>query len=337
MRRVVMKRPVTLSLVAMIIVAGASACGAEPMATLAPTPTALPTPTPTAVPTPTPTPLPVQPPGWEEVTVHTLCLEVEQSYPEGKGPEPIAEAAGRILARVGLQVVDEEALCDATLTIILTGEALGAYYTDAGSCYTGAEVSGQVSLTAPDRPPLTLPISGRYPTPFSVIGCPPQPSGAPFGKAWPEALLDGLAHPWGPQVLIQALEDESVWVRRSAAYALGEIGPEDGVIPALIQALWDEERLVSGAASRALGDIGPEAVPALIQALGDEDGRVREVAARALGWIGPEAREAIPALIQALEDEEWWVRVAAARALGAITGQDFDEDADAWQQWWQQQ
>jgi hypothetical protein len=78
--------------------------------------------------------------------------------------------------------------------------------------------------------------------------------------------------------LIQALEDENSRVRRSAARALGRIGPEEGVVPALIQALGDEDSDVRWHAARALGLIGPgaaEAVPALIQALGDEDSDVR--------------------------------------------------------------
>lgn len=137
--------------------------------------------------------------GWEEVTVDTLCLEAEQSYPEieDKSAEPIAEAVERILAGVGLQVVDEGELCDATLIFVLTGEALGAKYTGGIHCYRGAEFSGGAFLSFPGRVPVTLPISVRHVPPVSISGCHGEPIDAPFERAWPEALLDGLGHLWG--------------------------------------------------------------------------------------------------------------------------------------------
>jgi 3-methyladenine DNA glycosylase AlkC len=359
----------------------------------------------TPTPAVTPPPLSVQAPGWEEVTVHTLCLEVEQSYPEieGKEPEPIAETAQRILARIGVQVVAEGASCDATLTVTLSGRALGANYLGAGYCYSGAEVEGRMDLIVPGREPFTQPISADYAPQYSISDC-PRAAGAPFLRVWPEALVDGLGHLWGPHSLIQALEDEELEVRRSAALALGEMGPAavDAVpaliraledenvfvrrdaadalgdigpgaveaVPALIQALGDENDYVRMAARYALRNIGPEAVPVLIEALGDENSKVRLCAADALGAIGPEAKEAVPALIQALGDEEVYVRGAAAVALGVIgpeakeavpaliraledenvfvrrdaagaltniTGQDFGQDAAAWQEWWEEQ
>jgi hypothetical protein len=296
------------------------------------------TPSPTSTPSPTPTPLPLQAPGWEEITVHILCLTVEQSYPgiEGKEPEPIAETIQRILARVGLQVVAEGASCDATLTLTLTGQALGDEYTT-GYCYSGAEVSGLMVFDVAGREPLTLPIAGRRNPPFMIRGC-PQELGAPFESAWSEALIGCLAHLWGPQVLVQAVGDEAACVREAAAEALGEVELEEGVVPALAQALGDADEDVREAAAKALEAIGPqavEAVPALIQALKDRSSSVRCAAARALGAIGPGAMEAVPALIQALGDESYTMRQAAAEALRAITGQDFGEDAERWQQWWE--
>jgi len=324
-----MKRFSALLFALMVLAAGTLACGQSA------------TPTPSPDPTPTPTPFPLQAPGWEEITVHTLCLKVEQSYPgiEGKEPEPIAEATQRILGRVGLQVVTEAegASCDATLTLTLTGRALGDKYTT-GYCYSGAEVSGLMVLDVAGREPLTLPIAGRRNPPFVIRGC-PQELSAPFGDAWSEALLGCLAHLWGPRVLVQALGDEAACVREAAAEALGEVGPEEGTVPALAQALEDEDEDVREAAAKALEAIGPEAVeavPALIQALKDGSSLVRCAAARALGAIGPGAMEAVPALIQALGDKSYSVRHAAADALQAITGQDFGEDAERWQQWWEE-
>jgi hypothetical protein len=282
----------------------------------------------------------MQAPGWEGVTVHALCLKVEQSYPgiEGKSPEPVAEAVQEILARVGLWIVAEGESCDATLTVALTGKARGADYIGVGHCYSGAEVSGEMALTASERAPLTLPIGGKYPPPVMIAGCPDEPANAPFGEAWLEALFEGLAHLWGPQVLIRSLGDERAWAREIVVEELGEIGPEEGVVLALTQALEDGDGDVREAAADALAEIGPhavEAVPALITALGDDRIGVRRAAALALGEIGPGAREAVPTLIQALGDESSLMRQAAVKALRAITGQDFGEDAERWQQWWE--
>jgi HEAT repeat protein len=101
--------------------------------------------------------------------------------------------------------------------------------------------------------------------------------------------------------LIPALEDPSVRVREAAAGVLGEVGPEEGVVPALIQALGDKVQSIRGKAAWAMREIEPE------------------------------GREVIPALIRALGDETESVRVAAGEALKAITDQDFGEDANGWQ------
>lgn len=121
--------------------------------------------------------------------------------------------------------------------------------------------------------------------------------------------------------LIKALGDEDSPVRKEAAWALAGIGPEaKEAVPALIKALGDEDPSVRMEAAWALALIGPEegVVLALIKALGDEDFRVRERVAGALGHIGPEAKEAVPALIEALGDEDSRVRWRASRALGDI-------------------
>jgi len=361
-----MKRTIILLVTLVALGSGAVACGRG------------------RTPTPTPTPLPVQAPGWEGVTVHTLCLEVEQSYPqiEKEFSQPIAEATQRILARLGLQVVAPGEACDATLSISLTGQALAANYRGGvwwaksleagGRFYTGAEVNGQMSLIFPGHEPLTLPISGMVPTPDRISGTygPDTPAEAPFGYAWSKALLDGLAHLWGYQVLIQAVEDNDVYVCLKAVRDLAEVGPEEGVLPALIWAVEHERGSCGIAAARVLGDMGPEAkeaIPALTQALrGGKVADWREAAAYALAKIGPEAvpalfqvaedhhndiwvrcdaidalgdigPEAVPVLIQILRDDSDQIRMHAAGALIDITGQHFGHDADRWQQWWEEQ
>ena len=101
--------------------------------------------------------------------------------------------------------------------------------------------------------------------------------------------------------LIQAFQDDDWEVRRNAAYALGEIGPEaKGAVPALRQALQNQDEVgVRVSVAYALEQIGTSeaikaAVPALIQAFQDDDWEVRNSAAYALRQIRtPEALKAV--------------------------------------------
>jgi len=262
--------------------------------------------------------------------VQTLCLEVQQSYPQiaEEFSLPIAGAVRDILAGMGLQVVPAGAACDATLTLVLTGTALGEHYTELFTvgpprdlCYTGAEVSGEMTIMVPGRAPLTLSISQRSPPISGTITWCPYEREAPFGSVWPRAVLDGLTLLWPPrQVFLQAVEAEEWWVRLAAVTALGRMGLEEGVVAALIRALADEEILVRVNAASKLGEIGAAegVVLALIRALADEYPEMRAAAASALGKIGPEASDAVPALTKAMEDEHPQVRDEAERALGSI-------------------
>lgn len=297
--------------------------------------------TPTLVPTqgPTPTPFPLRAPGWTDFTVHTVCVNVDQTFvnAEDKEPEPIEEGILQILAGVGVQVVDDTGPCDADLSVVLSLEGVGADYTMKGHCYAGSHVRGEIHLSAPDRSPLTLNISGSVHNPLRIDICPSKPSSAPFRNAWREALIIGLAEIWGPQVLIQALkEGPGANIRETAAEYLGKVGPEEGVVTALIGALEDSDGLVSSAAAEALGEIGPEAADAayaLGECLKEKSWLLRQKSAQALQNIGPGALDAVPALIDALR--EWEInRNYAVDALRAITGQEFGNDPSTWQEWW---
>ncbi len=148
--------------------------------------------------------------------------------------------------------------------------------------------------------------------------------------------------------LVQALGDTEPRVRATAAMCIGDVARSAfateekpiSAIPALIETLQDSDSYVRYCATNALGAFGPdaiEAVPALISLLGDESQMVRMAAIDALEEIGPGAVEAVPALIQALSSDDVNVQKSAARALVEITGQDFGEDAAAWQGWWETQ
>ncbi|HEV2803266.1 MAG TPA: HEAT repeat domain-containing protein [Pyrinomonadaceae bacterium] len=136
--------------------------------------------------------------------------------------------------------------------------------------------------------------------------------------------------------LLPLLADKDEFVRREAAYALGQTRSR-AAVEALATALArDKEAGVRGAAAVALGQIGDErAVPVLTEAIGrriartgflnritfrrtEENEFVRRASAVALGQL--KSRAAVPALISALANERAGddVRREAARALGLI-------------------
>jgi HEAT repeat protein len=154
----------------------------------------------------------------------------------------------------------------------------------------------------------------------------------------------------------EILADENPRVRNLAAVALGAIGPDKTLVPALVEALKDESSEVRYWAATALRDsAAKEAAPALLalvkQAplatrrealtlLGQVKPASKEVvselirivkhetdldlysrAVTALGDIGPSAKDAIPALVEALKNESWPFQQGVIRAVGAF-GQD---------------
>ena len=131
----------------------------------------------------------------------------------------------------------------------------------------------------------------------------------PNAKAAVPALLEGLYD-----------EDKDPIVGSCAAEALGKIGPH--AVPALVEALNNEHEDVRRHAARALGEIGPDAkaaVPVLLEVLNDEDEDVCECAAEALGKIGPDAKAAVPILTEVLKRSSS-VAIYAQYALAQITG-----------------
>lgn len=108
-----------------------------------------------------------------------------------------------------------------------------------------------------------------------------------------------------------ALQDESFYIRTSAALALGEMAHPD-TLPLLETAVQDENPYVRNAAARALGRLGDIGMHYLRHALHDEDKGVRQEAASALVKIG---EAAVPILINALREGDWYLRGEVAQAL----------------------
>ena len=137
-----------------------------------------------------------------------------------------------------------------------------------------------------------------------------------LGKIGPDArgaapvlidlLGDDNALPTEPQLSPAVQKQNARVLRVQVAFVLGEIGPAEGVVPALIALLKDKSRGAQSQAATALARIGPDAresVPALIAALKDEDAMVGSMAATALNKIDSGNKLVVPALIALLKDK----------------------------------
>lgn len=108
------------------------------------------------------------------------------------------------------------------------------------------------------------------------------------GRARAIRGLGQAGRPAAMSLLLDALDDSSLLVRREAVATLGDIGSEVAV-PRLVRELADIESDIRCEAAGALGEIGGEqAREALFHALGDRDARVRNAAVSALGALGGE-------------------------------------------------
>lgn len=115
------------------------------------------------------------------------------------------------------------------------------------------------------------------------------------------------------------LTSEDVDLRRAAAKALADLGPDaKPTTPHLIKAIGDRDKFVRRFAAQALGSIDADpkiAVPALVKAMDDEDKEVVEAAVRSLAKMGPAA---VPALTTGLKSTNHQVKLLCVQGLGRI-------------------
>ena len=137
-------------------------------------------------------------------------------------------------------------------------------------------------------------------------------------------LLGEIGNPRATGVLIKILDDPAFTnncaaLKWNAAVALGNFKKYTKVVEVLIDALEDRTLYVKEAAIQSLGEIGnPSAVPHIISALNDKSFAIRISAVRALGKIG--AVEAIPYLRKLLSgDGDGYIKEEAARALKSLS------------------
>jgi HEAT repeat protein len=134
--------------------------------------------------------------------------------------------------------------------------------------------------------------------------------------------------------LLDALVDTDPTVRRRAAGVAGQLASREPrtleappLLDALTHALRDEDAAVVETAAWALGEWGPQSQGAPVEALcevaaGQRDPLCREAAVAALGAIG--AARALPVVLAALSDKPA-VRRRAAIALAAFDSPDAEE------------
>jgi hypothetical protein len=208
---------------------------------------------------------------------------------------PFARVARYILEDAGLQVVepgDPAAPTDITLKITAQGRAIARLYLDGVKefLYTGAEIIGDITFTAPAMTPWSTEFRSQYGPPLRLqlnLGF-DKPEGAPFMEAFNGAtsfiarLMTVIGNIYGAPPLIIALGDGNASVRLYAARTLGTI-PGDAVSDALIEALTDSDMQLRKEAAWSLGQLKEiRAISALTLALKDPDPDVRWFAAWAL-------------------------------------------------------
>ncbi len=134
-------------------------------------------------------------------------------------------------------------------------------------------------------------------------------------------------------VLVKTLAQNDFELRRACIVALGQLRSAEAVEP-LSKVLADPEPALRTAALDALGLIrAPEkSLPAMVPLLQADEWQVRAAAIQAIGKL--RSKEAIQPLIDALVREKGRLREDAAAALLQTTTFEFDDDAAAWQRWW---
>lgn len=170
----------------------------------------------------TPTSIPIQIPGWDDVDLNTLCIDISQDYPEewfgffkatlvklgmDISPKqyvfPFDTVTNDIMQKIGLQVVEKEAPCEAKLTIIVKGREKVATYGKfrEDKCYTGSYVTVKIALSYENTSYETIASGQNNPPSMITSGnCPTQAYQAPFAESSAEALTKALVDIWGPEI-----------------------------------------------------------------------------------------------------------------------------------------
>jgi HEAT repeat protein len=226
--------------------------------------------------------------------VKTIQIVVQQSFGDAEPKTlPVYRTVEKILESKGFCIVDHHAVTyDAQLMIDLEGTACAGRYTG-GPQYSGAKVSGKLSLHRNGGTLWSRVFAGSIQPGRIILRKFKRPTDAPFEQAFNES---------GFELLI-----------RSLAYFLGD----DRSIREIADAANDRRPAIRLKALEILGDIRVEhTLPTILSRLKDTDPQVRLTAVRALSLY--ERGETFSSVLAMLHDRDIDVRREAVRALGRI-------------------
>lgn len=123
-------------------------------------------------------------------------------------------------------------------------------------------------------------------------------------------------------VLMHALDDEDVDIRREAGYSLGRQGQSAEIAQTALfdKLVSDPDPAVRDVTGVSLAQTGPGVIPAMLTLLDQEDAELRLRAATVLANLGRTARSTAPAIKQHWDDPDATVRLAMLEALWRVTG-----------------
>ncbi|HOY68701.1 MAG TPA: HEAT repeat domain-containing protein [Candidatus Ozemobacteraceae bacterium] len=129
--------------------------------------------------------------------------------------------------------------------------------------------------------------------------------------------LGVIADPSSVDILMDALRDESDWVRIYAAIALGKIGDTRAVVP-LLRGLSDRNAEVHRNIGRAFRKLGAKVFETIAKCVESDEMVLRRNSAIAIRELAEE--RGVDLLVMMMSDAEEKVRQAAAEALGRFPG-----------------
>jgi len=254
-------------------------------------------------------------------SVKTVKIVVNQSYDKAEDVSlPFEDWTGKLFQYAGIKVVGAEAKrYDASIEIKANGKPLGAVYSLERYEYSGASLSGMISIEIPNVQPYKKSFKAKINPPDKIGPVHLSASDAPYWEAFRAQgsflpiIFEIMKESFGNKPLIEAIKDGSMKVKLMPAVSLENI-KSSHEIKQLIITLKDKKQ--GGNAADALVKIGRPAVKSLIKALKDKNEEVRKNAVRALGEI--KDSRAVKPLIAALNDEDKDFREIVAEALGRM-------------------
>ena len=175
--------------------------------------------------------------GWDGEGIRDASVVAETEY----ATTGLRDEVRLALRLIGVDVRDDS---DVTLRAELDTVPRGATYGSLGTCYSGATVSGTITLEGPVGES-SLQVTGNVPTPFAVmsISCRSIPADAPFAPAFAAVVMDSMVEFFGP-ASVPYLADlvsrpmEGAWtpwliLRREAVLVFGAMDSSE--IPPAVQ------------------------------------------------------------------------------------------------------